>query len=1531
MGVPKFFRYISERYPCLSEIVREYQIPEFDNLYLDMNGIIHVCSHPNDFDPHFRISEENIFKDIFNYIETLFRMIQPKKLFFLAVDGVAPRAKMNQQRGRRFKSAKEAETLEKQALAKGEKLPDVERFDSNCITPGTAFMARLQTELKHWITYKINSDKIWRKPTVILSGHETPGEGEHKIMDYIRFLKSKRDYDNNTRHCLYGLDADLIMLGLCSHEPHFSLLREEVKFSKNAQKKRSNAPEEITFFLLHLSLMREYIELEFQQLKQTLKFGFDLEKIIDDWVLMGFLVGNDFIPHLPHLHIANGALPILYQAYIDVLPTLDGYINENGTLNLIRFQKYMERLSNFDYNTFKDHFTDLKYFEQKTGRKASRLGEAKVEYSQCRILDINRNEVFIFLQYLGDEVYYSDLSDEDDDNESSNMSSMMKAEFSQHKSDYYKSKMEFSEVTQNVLQSQAECYVRAIQWNLNYYYNGCCSWSWFYPHHYAPYMSDIRNFADFKLDFDLGEPFLPFQQLLAVLPAGSKKLLPEPFQELMVDVDSPIIDFYPIDFETDLNGKRQDWEAVVLIPFIDEKKLLKAMEPRYDRLTDEEKRRNCHGPMHLFNYTLEDLGTCELPESFPTIKNNHVEVTTMYREDLYVERSKLTRGLCQGVNLDTYFPGFPTLRHLKFMAKLEKGNVMVFEQPSRGENMILSLSPRTSSDIKKLANAMLDQVVHVGWPHLREARVRAVSDGEQQFSLRNIDNERKELVEEKLKGGKRELWLAQGRTIGLDYKRKRGVEVGETDVIIYASFLEGKKYLYLPSGKVTTKKQWETVPTPFALQTVVEKLKVHEDVKGRELTIGDIFKPGGFCFLLATKFYGDMGLIDPAQYDGKIKLTICHTSEPDFRTAKAISQKLKGQYVSGAVLGNKLGLTGHLLSRITGSIFISKDASEDARKVNVGLNLKFNRKNQEVCGYTKRLPDNKWLYSPKAEELLIGYLKVASDLIKNLSSNVGNDVFLLEDVFPENGEKRLSEITSWLKESTSKLTRQNCGSDVLDEEVINILEKTVDVFESPETKTSIIQCKPQLLVLPLASLGRQCPDPAAEHKLFDRVRSIRESYMVPLGMKGTIVGIHQAEKECDTSYDILYDKEFPGGLSLNGSGKRCCRALKQSFINLSHGQRMANAKQQQQTNDKPRNYTHNQESSYANTTARNGKNSSAFVSCHDSKEYKNDEETPFHKALLRNAIKFVPAEDQSNQSNKPQYQNETQRVNNPVKLLTRPSQNEAKSYDPPSDQLRKMLKINEKPQNDQNQSPRKPLLDSPYTMRNHFPRQPLLQTPPTRPNFALGNTYLNVVEGFQMQFPHHQVYNNVPQQNYNWPGAPAFVPHVQQMIPRMHHYQQVRMNDPPPPPFQWYTREQPRLQQGRRGGAGGGGIHQKPTDVMSKLQLDQIQMQPSRWQREVLERNASFQNDQGQAQYSEPYQNDNRYQFSQSWSGNPNSQSHQPLNRTPSHSQGQANKIGMQNAPAPHHNPQLAARPQSSNQERKWRLACNFKNTPEFK
>lgn len=101
----------------------------------------------------------------------------------MAIDGVAPRAKMNQQRGRRFRTAKEMEILEEKAIQRGEKLPQQARFDSNCITPGTEFMARLQEQLKYFVVNKVSTDKMWSSCQVILSGQE---------VRFFLFLREKK-------------------------------------------------------------------------------------------------------------------------------------------------------------------------------------------------------------------------------------------------------------------------------------------------------------------------------------------------------------------------------------------------------------------------------------------------------------------------------------------------------------------------------------------------------------------------------------------------------------------------------------------------------------------------------------------------------------------------------------------------------------------------------------------------------------------------------------------------------------------------------------------------------------------------------------------------------------------------------------------------------------------------------------------------------------------------------------------------------------------------------------------------------------------------------------------------------------------------------------------------------------------------------------------------------------------------------------------------------------------------------------------
>lgn len=118
-------------------------------------------------------------------------------------------------------------------------------------------------------------------------------------------------------------------------------------------------------------------------------------------------------------------------------------------------------------------------------------------------------------------------------------------------------------------------YVQGLAWVLQYYYQGCPSWNWYYPYHYSPFASDFTNIASMNIDFPKDtKPFKPLEQLMAVFPEASGVFLPKAWRKLMSDPASPILDFYPTDFCVDLNGKKFAWQGVALLPFVDEERLL---------------------------------------------------------------------------------------------------------------------------------------------------------------------------------------------------------------------------------------------------------------------------------------------------------------------------------------------------------------------------------------------------------------------------------------------------------------------------------------------------------------------------------------------------------------------------------------------------------------------------------------------------------------------------------------------------------------------------------------------------------------------------------------------------------------------------------------------------------------------------------------------------------------------------------------------------------------------------------------------
>ncbi|KAL2760613.1 hypothetical protein ACRALDRAFT_2024557 [Sodiomyces alcalophilus JCM 7366] len=1173
-----------------------------------MNGIIHNCTHKDaGEDVTFRLSEEEMFISIFNYIEHLFSKIKPKKLFYMAIDGVAPRAKMNQQRARRFRTALDAEKAREQAIKAGTEMPKEAPFDSNCITPGTEFMAKLSRQLKYFVNKKVTEDVDWQECEIVLSGHEVPGEGEHKIMEYIRNAKAQPDYDSNVRHCLYGLDADLIMLGLLSHDPHFCLLREEVTFGRAAKSKPKEL-EHQNFYLLHLCMVREYLELEFQELSQegVLTFPFDLERVIDDFILMGFFVGNDFLPNIPRLHINEGALALMFRIYKRVLPRTDGYINEGGVINLDRLSLLLTELGKEEKLDFEQDVADEKWFqskqmaEQQNGvveSKPKRNNKAIVMTSAQKALWKNSIKPYLikptpepldlgaglkaadrkFVQDLADAMHIEWSTKEDDDGhrhliltapyrsedendeeeegtlalyrvmrsyDQASVVDMTAEDAQKHyqelydkkyqawKTKYYLQKFDewAPENYETELVKLCENYVQGLQWVLYYYYRGIASWPWYYGYHYSPLTSDVLKGLGADMNFKLGQPFHPYEQLMGVLPDRSKSIVPTVYWDLMTDPKSPIIDFYPRDFELDMNGKKMEWEAVVKIPFIDEKRLLDAMAPKNELLSEDEKARNGFGVPLKFTYDPDVSFTypSSLVGVFPEIPQCRC-VENIF-ELPSVEGLEYRQGLMEGTktNIEA-LAGFPSLHTLPYTATLMTGyGVNVFQAESRNPSMIVTIGDTEKRTKAEEAKKKLGERCFVGYPFLQEAKIVRVSD--ELFDY-EIGPDGKTVVQRN--HGPREIdaFSSEARYIENWHAKRLGITIGDVESLVHVHMLKGlikteegaliKEYAENPSMRST-----------YASQTVVDEV-VNEDerfIEKAAVSIEEEFPVGTRAFFLGEYHYGrPLEVLGHSNNKAQIVVSVLKNKEPEFARSIIHDHHSQNRYTPSYAVAKMLGLHPLILSKITSSYQVN---TVGRLRVNLGLNLKFDAKKQKVLGYSRKSQSG-WEFSNAAIELLAKYVATFPDFFAAIQAKAQASDISDTDIWPDQtvAAKRVKEIGAWLKAAeTSKFERVPLDAEQLDSIVVGELAKAGEqVFQAAqETVTKKLNNVPRSALMKPTDvellMGNQ------KFGLGDRVTFVAASGKVPIASRGTVVGIGRTPTA--VLLDVVWDITFMSGNTL---------------------------------------------------------------------------------------------------------------------------------------------------------------------------------------------------------------------------------------------------------------------------------------------------------------------------------------------------------------------------------------------------------------
>lgn len=585
MGVPQFFAYLLKKYKKSGFVFNKNKLEKpnddvnnIDYFMIDANCLIHpvcfkvIAANPTDNpnEDYYDKLENKMITAVLEYIDKLIQYVQPKKGVYIAIDGVAPVAKIKQQRSRRFKSV--ADKIMFDNIKKKHNKPIASSWNNNAITPGTEFMILLNQKILAWAaSYPVN---------IIYSSCFTPAEGEHKLLQYIR-TNQRNNIDMS--YVIYGLDADLIFLALSTNSDKIYLLREANEINKNESCEVLN--------YVSINIMRKCIvdtiteslhkENEDSMNCDEIKLaGFKLnpDNVVNDFIFMCYFLGNDFLPHIPSLEICHNGIDTLITNYVSTMHKLLlennklVYLLEND-INMDFLKLFMSKISYQEHMILKTNFEAKKHRMRCDSNDPYELEVHKIDNLQFKINDPIK---------LGS------------------------GSFDEYRARYYKHywNVEIDEIEEFSMKL-ASNYMMGVKWVTLYYFDTCPSWTWFYPFEHPPFITDIAKFISNNsmnnIIFDLGKPIKPFMQLMAVLPPQSSFLIPNSLKKLIHDNRSQLAYMYPYEFTQDFINKHKYWMGIPSLPPLDLTLLTYVYNKYKDELTPEEKDRNKTLEIYMFN------------------------------------------------------------------------------------------------------------------------------------------------------------------------------------------------------------------------------------------------------------------------------------------------------------------------------------------------------------------------------------------------------------------------------------------------------------------------------------------------------------------------------------------------------------------------------------------------------------------------------------------------------------------------------------------------------------------------------------------------------------------------------------------------------------------------------------------------------------------------------------------------------------------------------------------------------------------